>query len=54
MSEKELEKCHSGIAKNVSLPLPSKERLAEMMNSYVQTDVLISDEKMYMVSGVKK
>lgn len=54
MSERELEKCHSGIAKKVSLPLPSKERLAEMMSDYVSVDIMISDEKMYMVSGVKK
>ena len=54
MSEKELEKCHSGIASRVSLPLPSKERLAEIMSPYVNVDILISDENMYMVSGVKR
>lgn len=54
MSEKELEKCHSGVAKNVSSPLPSKEKLSEMMKPYVRADILISDESMYMVSGVKE
>lgn len=54
MSERELEECHSGGAKNVSLPLPSKERLADMMSALFDVDVMISDEKMYMVSGTKK
>ena len=54
ISEKELEKCHSGSAKNISVPLMKKEVLAEMMKPYFEADVLISDEKMYMVSGVKK
>lgn len=54
MSERELEECHSGGAKNVSLPLPSKERLADMMSAFFDVDVMISDENMYMVSGIKK
>ena len=54
ISEKELEKCHSGSAKNISVPLMKKEVLAEMMKPYFEADVLISDERMYMVSGVKK
>lgn len=54
MSEMELAECHSGTASKVSLPLPSKERLAEMMSDYVDVDVMISDENMYMVSGIKK
>ena len=54
ISEKELEKCHSTVAKDVSLPLPKKEKLADMMRPYFDVDVLISDERMYMVSGVKK
>ncbi|MBQ7294802.1 MAG: methyltransferase domain-containing protein [Clostridia bacterium] len=53
MSEKELQKCHSEKAGKVSSPLPSKEKLAEMMSSFFRIDVMISDEKMYMVSGVK-
>ncbi len=54
MSERELEECHSGAAKNVSLPLPSKEKLALMMSPYFEVDVKVSDEKMYIVSGIKK
>ncbi len=54
ISEKELQQCHSGKAKNISLPLPSKEKLAEMMSEFCDVDIMISDEKMYMVSGLKK
>jgi demethylmenaquinone methyltransferase/2-methoxy-6-polyprenyl-1,4-benzoquinol methylase len=54
ISEKELELCHKGPAENVSVPLVKKEILSEMMSSWFDVDVLISDERMYMVSGVKK
>lgn len=53
ISEEELRKCHSGKAKTVSLPLPSKEKLAEMMSEFFSVDVMISDEEKYIVSGVK-
>lgn len=53
MSEKALAECHSG-ARNVSLPLPSKECLADIMSVFFDVDVTISDENMYMVSGVKR
>lgn len=54
MSEEQLQQCHSSRAQSVSLPLPSKEKLAEIMSELFEVDVMISDEKMYMVSGVKK
>lgn len=54
ISEKELAECHSGKAKNVSLPLPSKEKLADMMSELFNVDVMISDEEKYIVSGVKR
>lgn len=54
ISEKELAECHSGNARNVSVPLVKKEVLADMMKPYLDTDVLISDDRMYMVSGVKR
>ena len=54
ISEKELEKCHSGSAKKISVPLVKKEVLAEMMSPWFEVDVLMSDERMYMGSGVKK
>lgn len=54
ISEEELEKCHSGIAKDISLPLPSKEKLSLMMSELFKVDVMISDEEKYIVSGVKR
>lgn len=54
MSMKELEKCHSGSAINVSLPLPENEALAKIMSAYLDVDIQISDDMMYMVSGTKK
>ena len=54
MSERELQECHSGKAKSISRPLPSKEDLSELMSEFCDVDIVISDERMYMVSGVKK
>ena len=54
ISEKELAECHSGSAKNVSVPLVKKETLADMLKPYLNVDITISDDRMYMVSGVKK
>lgn len=54
ISEKELEECHSGSAKNVSLPLPSKEKLTELLSRFLEVDIAFSDERMYMVSGIIK
>lgn len=54
ISEKEVEKCHATVAKSVSMPLPSKEKLGEMMSGLFSVDVMISDEEKYIVSGVKK
>lgn len=53
LSEKELAECHATVAKDVSLPLPSKEKLADMMSASLKVDVMISDEEKYIVSGVK-
>lgn len=54
ISAAEVEKCHEGPASEVSIQLPCKEELAELMLPFISADVLISDEKMYVVSGVKK
>ncbi len=54
MSERALQECHSGAAKNVSLPLPSKEKLSLIMSEYFDVDFTVSDERMYMVTGTKK
>ena len=53
MSEERLRKHHSGAAKDVSKELPGKEKLAELMSSFLNVDIMISDDSMYMVSGQK-
>lgn len=54
ISEKELAECHSGSARNISVPLVKKEVLADMLKPYLNVDITISDDRMYMVSGVNK
>lgn len=54
MSKEQIDNCHSGRAKNVSLALPEAETLKEMMQNYLDVDIVISDDKMYMVSGKKQ
>ena len=54
MSREALQKCHSAEAKNVSLPLPEKEAIAGLLSPYFDVDVMISDDRMFVVSGVKK
>ncbi len=53
ISREDLKKCHSGKASSVSLPLPEAEELAKLFSEFLKTDIIISDERMYMVSGVK-
>lgn len=53
ISRKELEKCHSGTASSVSLPLPEAEHLGKTMGKYLKVDTLISDDEMYIVSGIR-
>lgn len=53
ISRAELGKCHSGKASSVSLPLPEAEELASLFSEILKTDIAISDDKMYIVSGVK-
>ncbi len=54
MSMAELERCHSGLPQKISLPLPEKETTAKLMSADFNVDITISNERMYMVSGVKK
>lgn len=54
MSREQIEKCHSGSASKVSVALPEAKELAKIFEPYFKVDVIISDEGMYMVSGIKK
>jgi len=54
MSRAALQRHHSGAASKVSIELPSETELAQMFAPYFDVDVMISDDKMYQVSGIKK
>ena len=54
MSREALLKHHSGKAKKVSLELPQAQKLAKIFEPYFKVDVIISDNEMYQVSGIKK
>ena len=54
MSRAQLQKHHSGSASKISLELPTAEDLAEFLKPYFNIDVIISDDEMYQVSGIKK
>jgi demethylmenaquinone methyltransferase/2-methoxy-6-polyprenyl-1,4-benzoquinol methylase len=54
MSRAEIQIRHQKRASTVSLELPTAEDLAEMFSPYFDIDVIISDDEMYQVSGIKK
>ena len=54
MSREALLKHHSTAAKEVSCELPTAEALAKIFEPYFKVDVIISDNEMYQVSGIKK
>lgn len=53
MSREQINKCHEGGAKKVSLGLMPVEELAELMRKYLDVITVISDERMYQVVGRK-
>jgi len=54
MSKEELDKFHMENAGKISNLLPEKEDVAFMLSEYFDVDVTVSDETMFMVSGIKK
>lgn len=54
MSKEELDKFHMENAGKISNLLPEKEDVAYMLSEYFDVDVTVSDETMFMVSGIKK
>ena len=54
MSKKELDAVHMKSAGKVSNLLPECEELAELLCPYFNVDIMISNEKMYQVTGTKK
>ena len=45
---------HAGRAANVSIDLLHEQELAEIFSDWFEVDVVISDEQMYQVSGVRR
>ncbi len=54
MSKKELDEIHMKSAGKVSNILPECDELAELLSTYFNVDIKISNDKMYQVSGTKK
>ncbi len=54
MSRADILKCHSGKASHISKELPNVNVLADSMKAFVNVDVAISNDDMYIVSGVKE
>lgn len=54
MSRSKIDRHHEGSAGRVSMGLMSETELAALMEPYFNVDVVISDDRMYQVSGVKR
>ena len=54
MSKKELDEVHQKSAGKVSNILPECEELARLLSPYFNMDIMISNDKMYQVTGTKK
>ena len=54
LSKKELDEIHIKSAGKVSGILPECDELAKMLKPYFNVDIMISNDKMYQVTGTKK
>ena len=54
MSRKQLDSHHSGPARKVSMGLMHEDDLARLLGAFFEVDVKISNDQMYVVSGVKR
>ena len=54
MSKKELDDIHMKSAGTVSNILPECEELKKILEPYFNVDIMISNDKMYQVSGIKR
>ncbi|MBQ8519660.1 MAG: hydrogenase maturation nickel metallochaperone HypA [Agathobacter sp.] len=54
MSRKQLDSHHSGPARKVSMGLMHEDELAKLFEAFFDVDVKVSNDQMYVVSGVKK
>lgn len=54
MSRKQLDSHHSGPARKVSMGLMHEDELAKLFEGFFEVDAKVSNDQMYVVSGVKK
>lgn len=54
MSRENINRHHAGCAKNVSLELMSEDALALLFQPYFDVDIVLADDRKYIVSGTKK
>lgn len=54
LSKKELDEIHQKSAGAVSNVLPECDDLAKMLSPYFNVDIMISDDKMYQISGTER
>ena len=54
MSKAQLDKHHSGSAQHVSVRLMDEGALAKLLGTWFDVDVILADDRMYEVSGVRK
>ena len=54
MSRAELSSHHAGRASEVSIELIGERQLADLFSQWFDVDVVISDDRMYQVSGVRR
>lgn len=54
MSRKQLDSHHSGPARKVSMGLMHEDELAKLFEAFFEVDVKVSNDQMYVVSGVKR
>lgn len=54
MSRAMIDRHHEGSASKVSRGLMSETELKALMENYFDVDIVISDDKMYQVSGIKR
>ncbi len=53
-SREEINKCHSGKPSKISIPLPDAEKIKNLIAPFFNVDIVISDDKMYQISGTKR
>jgi len=53
-SRAEINRCHSGKANRISNTLPEADEIKKLLTPLFDVDIVISDNKMYQVSGKKR